>query len=190
MCEVAIVKATQCDAFGNCRWKGSSRNFNPECATAAKFTIVECEEIVPLGFFAPEDVHLSGAFVDAIVQTSCAKRIERLTTSQRGQSQSGLDLSDMDERQKKRYRIIKRAALELSAGVLSVAHLCKNVYKMRVSDMVVNLCIRMPTLVPSFVAESVRDRLWLQSENGILGVGAYPLEGEQQADLFTRARRR
>ena len=47
--DVAIIKTNQCDTFGNCKWNGSSRNFNPECATAGKFTIVECEEIVPLG---------------------------------------------------------------------------------------------------------------------------------------------
>lgn len=49
--DVAIVKANQCDEFGNCKWNGSSRNFNPECAAAGLFTIVECEEIVPLGLF-------------------------------------------------------------------------------------------------------------------------------------------
>jgi len=164
--DVAIIKANQCDTFGNCKWNGSSRNFNPDCATAGKFTIVECEEIVPLGYFKPEDIHLSGAFVNAIVQTNYPKKIERVTTTTREKAETEMDFTNMDERQKKRFRIIKRAAQELTAG------------------MVVNLGIGMPTLVPNFVADEVANSIWLQSENGILGCGPYPYPGEEEADLI------
>ncbi|OIO09183.1 MAG: succinyl-CoA--3-ketoacid-CoA transferase [Elusimicrobia bacterium CG1_02_63_36] len=63
-----------------------------------------------------------------------------------------------------RIRIAKRAAKDLRHGD------------------VVNLGIGIPTLVPNYLPKGVQ--VVLHTENGMLGYGPYPYEGEEDADLI------
>ena len=65
--DVALVRAQTSDRFGNLRFWRTARNFNPIMATAAKLTIVECDQLVDNGAIDPDDVHLAGIYVHRIV---------------------------------------------------------------------------------------------------------------------------
>jgi acetate CoA/acetoacetate CoA-transferase alpha subunit len=66
---VAFVKATVADKFGNCHMRGSSKNFGAVMARAADYVIVEARKIVETGELDPELVTIPGIFIDAIVQS-------------------------------------------------------------------------------------------------------------------------
>ncbi|MFK8136777.1 MAG: CoA transferase subunit A [Bdellovibrionales bacterium] len=81
--DIALVKAWKADKFGNMVFRKTARNFNPMVATAGKVTIVECEELVEIGEIDPDEVHVSGAFVQRVFQGSnYQKRIEFRTVSE------------------------------------------------------------------------------------------------------------
>ena len=65
--DIALVRAAKSDRFGNLRFWRTARNFNPVMASAAKTSIVECDELVANGAIDPDDVHLAGIFVHKIV---------------------------------------------------------------------------------------------------------------------------
>ncbi|MEL0210888.1 MAG: CoA transferase subunit A, partial [Novosphingobium sp.] len=82
--DLAIIKAWRADPSGNLMFRRTARNFNPVMATAAKVTVVEVEEIVPVGTFDPDCIHTPGIYVDRIVlSTINEKRIEKLATRPR-----------------------------------------------------------------------------------------------------------
>jgi 3-oxoacid CoA-transferase subunit A len=65
--DVALVRARTADHFGNLRFWRTGRNFNPVAATAARMTLVECDELVANGAIDPDDVHLPGIYVHRLI---------------------------------------------------------------------------------------------------------------------------
>src|SRR6188474_729980 len=79
--DVSLVMAWKADESGNLVFRKTARNFNPACAMAGKACVAEVEEIVPVGTFDPDHVHLPGIYVDRLVlNPKPAKRIEQRTT--------------------------------------------------------------------------------------------------------------
>lgn len=136
-------------------------------AKAATLTIVEAENIVPIGSIDPNDVDLPGIFVDRIVPATDEKHIEikKLRESETGSS----DRSVKDAAQIERERIGRRAAKELKQGYyvnLGVGEYLISIC--RIGDSSCSPRIGIPTLAPSFLPKDVK--VWIQSENGILGM--------------------
>ena len=65
--DYAFIRAQQGDELGNLIYHKAARNFNPVMATAARITIAEVEEIVPVGALDPEVIATPFVFVDRIV---------------------------------------------------------------------------------------------------------------------------
>jgi 3-oxoacid CoA-transferase subunit A len=82
--DVSLVKAWKADTSGNLVFRLTARNFNPAAAMAGKVTVVEVEEIVPLGALEPDAIHLPGIYVDRIVLNATPeKRIEKRTITEK-----------------------------------------------------------------------------------------------------------
>ncbi|KAH7908582.1 3-oxoacid CoA-transferase [Hygrophoropsis aurantiaca] len=156
--DVAFVHAWKADEVGNLMFRYTANNYNSVMARNAKLTIVEAEEIVPAGSLEPNNIHCPGIFVDRIVKATEPKPFEILALAP--PSQDGLPMGEMKPSEKTRRRIAKRAAQELRDGYY------------------VNLGVGIPTLVTEYLPDDIK--IWLQSENGILGMGPFPTA--QQAD--------
>jgi 3-oxoacid CoA-transferase A subunit len=66
--DFAFIKAQKADELGNLTYRLAARNFNPIMAMAAKTTIAEVEEIVPVGAIDPEHVITPAIFVHRVVK--------------------------------------------------------------------------------------------------------------------------
>ena len=65
--DYALISALRADRWGNLVYRETARNFGPIMATAATTTIVQVDELVPLGWIDPETVVTPGIFVDRVV---------------------------------------------------------------------------------------------------------------------------
>jgi 3-oxoadipate CoA-transferase, alpha subunit len=67
--DYAFIKAFRGDALGNLVYRKTARNFGPVMATAAKCTIAQVCDVVPVGDFDPECVVTPGIYVQRVVAT-------------------------------------------------------------------------------------------------------------------------
>lgn len=161
--DVAILRAWKVDKAGNCVFRYTTKTFAPLMAKAAKLAIVEAENIVEIGEIDPNDVNLPGIFIDRIVPATEKSQIEILKTRS-PEDGSEKEITKASSRTEGRDRIARRAAKELKHGFY------------------VNLGVGIPTMAPSFLPPG--EQVWIQSENGILGMGDYPLPDQVDPDII------
>ncbi|XP_067937912.1 succinyl-CoA:3-ketoacid coenzyme A transferase 1, mitochondrial-like [Watersipora subatra] len=156
--DYSLIKGWKADRHGNVIFRMTANNFNLPMGKASRNTICEVEEIVDE--LDPLHIHLPSIYVKRVIKGSgYEKRIEKLKLTR--ESSDGHSKS---EGEKRRERIVKRAALEFK------------------DNMYANLGIGMPMLSSNYVPPGIR--LTLQSENGVLGLGPFPLAGQEDADLI------
>ena len=82
--DLAIVKGWKADGVGNLMFRKTARNFNAPAATCGKVCIAEVEEIVKVGSFDPDCIHLPSIYINRLIcGAPYDKKIEFRTVRER-----------------------------------------------------------------------------------------------------------
>ena len=154
--DLAIVKAWKADKAGNLIFRYTANNFNAACAKAGRVTVAEVEEVVEIGELDPHHIHVPGNYIDRLlISPQLEKPIEQRTLAGKMTVKGFTPAREWQAR---------RISKEFKDG------------------MYANLGIGMPTLVANYIPDNIT--ITLHAENGLMGVGPFPEEGQEDADLI------
>jgi 3-oxoacid CoA-transferase len=163
--DFAFIKAAKADEQGNLAYEGATRNFHPIMAAAARVTIAEVDEIVPVGSIPPQDVIVPCIYVDRIVQTAAtADELARLRRPSSTRAPSPGHGSEPQTPRLSHEMMAMRVARSLRRG------------------QVVNLGLGIPTLVSNHVTSDMG--VLFHAENGLLGYGPYPATEDTDWNVY------
>lgn len=161
--DYAFIRGWRADRLGNVVFRGSSQNFNPSFAKAARIAIAEVEEIVEPGEIDPHEVDLPGICVARVVKATINLTLEDVLGGSRRPRPATSAREYNGKPGLTREGIARRAAQLLPEGSY------------------VNLGIGLPTMVSNHLAGK---DVTLHAENGVMGYGELVTGDNIDPDIF------
>lgn len=163
--DFAFIKAARADELGNLAYDGATRNFHPIMAAAARITIAEVDQVVPVGSIPPQDVIVPSIYIDRIVRTSATP--EELSALRRPSTTRAPTPGH---------------PVEPGGPRLSHEMMAMRVARLLKRGQIVNLGLGIPTLVSNHVTAEAG--VLFHAENGLLGYGPYPSNEDTDWNVY------